>query len=143
MSYWFHIDEGVIEIEPGFRDMSAQVLEWRTRDGGVIALTIQREDFPGEPRDLDALVDDAVADYARGFRAFALDERRVVDGAPFPMRLVRFRWAGEGGLVSQVQAFVMLGQRLLVETATSAAPLADEAERLVLKSLTSMRLRER
>lgn len=143
MSYWFHIDEGVMELERGFRDLSAQLLEWKLADGSAMAITIQREELASDATDIDTFVDRSLMDYAKGLQSFHLDSRRTVEATSFPARVLRFRWLAKHGLVCQAQGFMLLGTRLLVLTATCAAVSVAEAEALVLRAITSMRARER
>ncbi len=142
MNERLHMNEGTLDVPPGFRDLSIQILEWRSEDGAVIALTVQRESLrAGE--ELDGYVRRTITDLYAELSSFRIDARHALEGAPVPSSLLTFRWHGDGGIVCQAQGFAELGRTVLVVTATTAtAALRPEAERMVRHALSQRWVRD-
>lgn len=133
------MNEGSIEVPPGFVDRSVHILEWADGDKKQTML-VQREPLP-EGSTLVDFIDASLAEYARGMQHFALNTRRMIIGTRYQTELVSFRWLAEGGLVAQAQTFAIVDGAVLIQTITTAPAERPRGEELVERAARSLKPR--
>ncbi len=136
--YQYHIDEGSLSLPADFRDASVNVFEWMSPEG-ICTLTVQREKKHG--RSFEKMIEQTTAPYAKSFPAFAEEEPLAFE-LEVPTVGRRFRWRNEKGVQYHHQAFVDLGDSMLVLTAGGSARTAERVDEVLLQALNGMRLRE-
>lgn len=136
--YHYHIDEGALELVPGFRDATVNVFEW-VLDTGRCTLMIQRE-LKGD-RTLAKMVELTTAPYAKSFPAYAEEEpaELVMDVEAVSRR---FRWRNEKGVQYHHQAFLDLGRQMLLLTASGSARAQEQVDEILMTALNGLRFRE-
>jgi len=138
------MDDCTIHVPSGFRDRTQHTLEWQTGEGDAIALVIQREPVPGAPAafDLQRYTAAQTRDYPRSFAGFHLerDETRGDDGG-FPMCRKAFRWHKDQDVLYHHQAFILLGDTLVVLTAAAKAAHRELVDALLDDALQSFAAR--
>lgn len=143
------MDDCGIEVPDGFRDRSVHVLEWTTPTNERIALVIAREvldrrepDQPPTTEDLEKFVAAETSGFAARFAGFRSerDDGGVTKGG-FPFRRKAFRWKQDAEVLYHHHAFVLLGDRVLVATASAKAREHAKVDAVMDRMLDKLRLR--
>jgi hypothetical protein len=141
------MDDCTIHVPPGFRDRTSHQLEWKTREGDTIALVIQREPpsvgaAEAPAIDLPRYVAAQTRDYPARFAGFHLerDETRDHDSG-FPMCRKAFRWRKDQDVLYHHQAFVLVGDTIVILTAAAKAAHREPVDTLLDDALQSFAAR--
>lgn len=107
-----------------FVDRTAHVLEADLRDGESLGVVVVRGAIP-EGKSLRDVATGHVRDEAARMRGFAVLDQTESVVAGSPAILVSTRWRHSGKVIYQRQAYLSVGMKWLLFTAT--APLAERA----------------
>jgi hypothetical protein len=150
-AHLYYADDCTLTVPAGFRDRTTNLLEWKTPEGDSIALAIQREPLPARPPEealppaavLQQYVDEQTRTYPTQFAGFRLERDEVAagDGGGFEMRRKAFRWKNGEDVLYHHQAFVIIGERILVLTAAAKARHRNAVDHLVEEALNDLRVR--
>lgn len=118
----YHFAEGALELPEGFTDRSVNVFESK-RDGGSVVITMTREPMP-QGLSLETVATRFLEEMSTRLRRFELHHRASTEIGFMPAVEVHYQFFHpEGALVSQEQAFIQHGDRMLNVAMTSAAKM--------------------
>jgi hypothetical protein len=144
----YYMDDCTIPVPAGFLDRTANVLEWKTAEEDSLALLIQREPLArlgAEEAPAAALqhyVSTQTKDYPSRFAGFCLERDEVAaSDAGFEMRRKAFRWTSQEDVLYHHQAFVLVGEKVIVLTAAAKARHRAAVDTLLDGALADFRVR--
>jgi hypothetical protein len=141
------MDDGTFTVPAGFRDRTVNALEWRTPDGEKLALIVQREPLVPRPDEepsatLERHVATQTKSYPAQFTGYHVERSEVsAPDSAFEVRRLAFRWLNEQDLLYHHQAFVRMGERVLVLTSAAKARYRDAVDSLIDGALNDLRMR--
>ncbi|MBL8740840.1 MAG: DcrB-related protein [Myxococcales bacterium] len=138
MTVYFHMDDVAIALPEGAIDMTTNFLEWKI-DGDAVQLTIQRDTKPNRLSPAK-LLHATRAEYERRFPLFQAETPPAM-AIEFDHAVAAFTWKKEHQAVYQVQAFVELGSRVMVLTATGRTKHRALIADLMQKATESLTIR--
>lgn len=141
----YYMDDCTITLPGGLRDRSVNVLHWEL-EGEKVALVIQREALPsmapGQTISLSAYVGLQTQDLPAQLAGFRLErEEATLPGSPFEVERRAFRWQREGEVLYHHQAFVRIGDGVVVFSGSGKARLRDAVDQLIDLALVDLRVR--
>ncbi len=139
-AYTYHLDEGVLSLPTGFRDVTINVFEWVDATGRC-TLTVQREQRRAELT-FDQMVALTTESYPKKFAAYAAEDPMDI-ALDVPAVSKRFRWHSKFGVSYNHQVFIDLDTSLLLITASGDAALMERVDDVLHQVLSGFRLRER
>lgn len=150
-AHLYYADDCTLTVPAGFRDRTTNLLEWKTPEGDSIALAIQRDPLPAPPTEealppaaaLEQYVADQTRSYPTQFAGFRLERDEVTagDAGGFEMRRKAFRWKNGEDVLYHHQAFVIVGEKILVLTSAAKARHRAAVDHLVENALNDLRVR--
>lgn len=140
----YRMDDWVVPIPPGFTDRSINVLEWRLEDStDKLALVVQREYVPAGTN-LELYVKKETKNYAGKFLGYRLEREDTHEGA-VPGSKVKhnsFRYKKDNDVIYTHQAFVLIGQQIVLVTGTAKANFKSTVDEVVDEAVNGLKLRE-
>lgn len=136
----YRMDELEVDLPPGLIDRSTHLLEWPV-DGDSVTLTFQRDQNPKRLTP-SAMQEAAIAEYGKRFPHYVPETAPVVE-LGLHHAISAFRWKRESRVLYQIQAFIELGDRLMIVTATGLAHSRRAIEELFSDFARTLELRER
>jgi hypothetical protein len=142
----YYMDDCTIVVPAGPRDRTVNALEWELENGDKLALVIQREPLPvitpGAPVSLSAYVATQTADLPSQLAGFRLErEEATAAGAPFEIERRAFRWKREQNVLYHHQAYVRVGDGVVVLTVTGKALHRDAIDHVLDQALADLHVR--
>lgn len=142
----YYMDDCVIAVPGGPRDRSVNVLEWDLEGGDKIALVIQREPLPalvpGQPVTLQVYVGVQTRELPAQLAGFHLEREEATSAdSPFEISRWAFRWQREQEVLYHHQAFVRIGDGVIVFSGSGKARHREAIDRLLDTVLADLRVR--
>lgn len=138
----YHFAEGALELPDGFTDRTVNLFESK-REGGTVVVSITRDAMP-VGLTLEAVANRFLDEMSTRLRRFELQRRASSEIGFLPAVEVHYTFFHpDGGLVSQLQAFIQHGDRLILVAMTGPAKLLPGTTKEFKALLESIKFRMR
>lgn len=138
----YNIDEGVFDLPGSWRDQTINVLGRPAPDGSNFGIVVTRFQL-ADGQSLEDFAEKHLTEHSQTLRGFELLGRRASVIGNLPAVEAKIRWVDDAHAMFHHIAFVAYYGRVVVFTASSYAKNAEDCEKLMSKTLSTAKFRER